>query len=96
MAEIVDRFEKKARRFENESEAKLIRQKLDQFITNSTFWRDKRFQSNLIQIGSVYEGVNVCRPDEFDLMMRIDSLINKTLFHTCYKGKGYVRLLLDE
>lgn len=30
MAEIVDRFEKKAR-FENESEAKLIRQKLDQF-----------------------------------------------------------------
>lgn len=96
MAEIVDRFEKKARRFENESEAKLIRQKLDQFITNSTFWRDKRFQSNLIQIGSVYEGVNVCRPDELDLMIRIDSLINKTLFHTCYKGKGYVRLLLDE
>lgn len=95
MAEIVDRFEKKTR-FENESEAKLIRQKLDQFITNSTFWRDKRFQSNLIQIGSVYEGVNVCRPDEFDLMIRIDSLINKTLFHTCYKGKGYVRLLLDE
>lgn len=81
MAEIVDRFEKKARRFENESEAKLIRQKLDQFITNSTFWRDKRFQSNLIQIGSVYEGVNVCRPDEFDLMIRIDSLINKILFH---------------
>lgn len=35
MAEIVDRFEKKAR-FENESEAKLIQQKLDQFITNST------------------------------------------------------------
>lgn len=80
MAEIVDRFEKKAR-FENESEAKLIRQKLDQFITNLTFWRDKRFQSNLIQIGSVYEGVNVCRPAEFDLMIRIDSLINKTLLH---------------
>ena len=50
MAEIVERFEKNAR-FEDESEAELIREKLEQFVTNilaEVEKRDKRFQSTLI------------------------------------------------
>ena len=98
MAEIVERFEKKAK-FEDESEAELIREKLEQFVTNilaGVEKRDKRFQSTLIQSGSVYEGVKVCQPDEFDFMIRIDSLADKPLFRPCDKGEGYVKLFLDE
>ena len=50
MAEMVERFEEKAR-FEDESEAELIREKLEQFVTNilaEVEKRDKRFQSTLI------------------------------------------------
>jgi len=98
MAEIVERFEKNAR-FEDESEAELIREKLEQFVTNilaEVEKRDKRFQSTLIKSGSVYEGTKVCQPDEFDFMIRIDSLTDKPSFRPCDKGEGYVKLLLDE
>ena len=98
MAEIVKHFEKRAR-FEDESEAELIREKLEQFVANilaEVEKRDKRFQSTLIKSGSVYEGTKVCQPDEFDFMIRIDSLTNKPLFRPCDKGEGYVKLVLDE
>ena len=98
MADIVERFEKKAR-FEDESEAELIREKLEQFVTNilaEVKKRDKRFQSTLIRSGSVYEGAKVCKPDEFDFMIRIDSLTDKPIFRPCDKGEGYVKLFLDE
>jgi len=98
MSEIVELFEKKAR-FEDESEAELIREKLEQFVTSilvEVEKRDKRFRSTLIQSGSVYEGVKVRRPDEFDFMIRIDSLTNKPFFHPCDKGEGYTKLILDE
>ena len=98
MSEIVERFEKKAI-FEDEREAALIREKLERFVANilaEVEKRDKRFQSTLIQSGSVYEGVKVCRPDEFDFMIRIDSLTDKPLFHPCDKGEGYTKLVLDE
>ena len=98
MAEIVERFEKKAR-FEDESEAELIREKLEQFVTNilaEVKKRDKRFQSTLIKSGSVYEGAKVCQPDEFDFMIRIDSLTDRPIFRPCDKGEGYVKLFLDE
>ncbi|XP_068731506.1 cyclic GMP-AMP synthase-like receptor [Montipora capricornis] len=98
MAEIVERFEEKAR-FEDESEAELIREKLEQFVTNilaEVEKRDKRFQSTLIESGSVYEGTKVCQPDEFDFMIRIDSLTDKPLFRPCDKGEGYAKLFLDE
>ena len=98
MAEIVERFEKKGR-FEDESEAELIREKLEQFVTNilaEVKKRDKRFQSTLIKSGSVYEGAKVCQPDEFDFMIRIDSLTDKPIFRPCDKGEGYVKLFLDE
>ena len=45
MAEIVEHFEKKAR-FDDETEAELIREKLEQFMTNilaEVEKRDKRF-----------------------------------------------------
>ena len=98
MAEIVEHFEEKTR-FEDESEAKLIREKLEQFVTNilaEVGKRDKRFQSTLIKSGSIYEGTKVCQPDEFDFMIRIESLTDKPLFCPCDKGEGYVKLLLDE
>ena len=98
MSEIVERFEKKAV-FEDEKEAVLIREKLELFVANilaEVEKRDKRFQSTLIQSGSVYEGVKVCRPDEFDFMIRIDSLTDKPLFHPSDKGEGYTKLILDE
>ena len=98
MAEIVERFEKKAK-FEDESEAELIRKKLEQFVTNilaEVQKRDRRFQSTLVKSGSVYEGAKVCKPDEFDFMIRIDSLTDKPLFRPCDKGEGYVKLFLDE
>ncbi|KAJ7382858.1 hypothetical protein OS493_032496 [Desmophyllum pertusum] len=80
MSEIVEYFEKKAR-FEDESEVEK---------------RDKRFQSTLVESGSVYEGVKVRQPDEFDFMIRINSLTNKPSLHSCDKGDGYVKLGLDE
>ena len=98
MAEIVELFEEKAR-FKDESEAELIREKLEQFVTNilaEVENRDKRFQSTLIKSGSVYEGAKVCQPDEFDFMIRIDSLTDKPLFRPCDKGEGFVKLFLDE
>ena len=98
MSEIVDHFEKKAR-FEDESEAELIREKLERLVINilaQVGKRDKRFQSTLIKSGSVYEGVKVGQPDEFDFMIRIDSLTNKPSFHCCDKGEGYVKLSMNE
>jgi len=98
MAEIVERFEEKAR-FKDESEAELIREKLEQFVTNilaEVEKRDKRFRSTLIKSGSVYEGAKVGQPDEFDFMIRIDSLTDKPLFRPCDKGEGYVKLFLAE
>ena len=98
MAEIVDHFERKAR-FENQSEAELIREKLEQLVNNILTLvekRDKRFQITLIKSGSVYEGVKVGKPDEFDFMIRLNSLTDKASFHPCHKGEGYVKLGLDE
>ena len=94
----MERFEEKAR-FKDESEAELIREKLEQFVTNilaEVEKRDKRFQSTLIKSGSVYEGAKVGQPDEFDFMIRIDSLTDKPSFRPCDKGEGYVKLFLDE
>ena len=79
MPDTVEDFEEKAR-FEDEGEAELIREKLEQFVTNiltEVKERDGRFQGTLIKSGSVYEGVKVRRPDEFDFMIRIDSLTDK-------------------
>ena len=98
MAEIVDQFERKAK-FDNQSEADLIREKLERLVNNILTLvekRDKRFQSTLIKSGSVYEGVKVGKPNEFDFMIRLNSLSDKALFHPCHKGEGYVKLQLDE
>ncbi|KAJ7319459.1 hypothetical protein OS493_036228 [Desmophyllum pertusum] len=98
MSEIVEYFEKKAR-FQDENEAELIREKLEGLVTNiltQVKKRDKRFQSTLVESGSVYEGVKVRQPDEFDFMIRINSLTNKPSLHSCDKGDGYVKLVLDE
>ena len=97
MAEIADHFERKAR-FENQIEAELIREKLERLVINILSLvekRDMRFQSTLIKSGSVYEGVKVGKPDEFDFMIRINALTDKALFHPCHKGEGYVKLELD-
>ena len=62
MAKIVEHLEKKAR-FEDENEAELIREKLEQFLANilaEVEKRDKRFQSTVIKSGSVYEETKVC------------------------------------
>ena len=98
MAEIADHFERKAR-FENQSEAELIREKLERLVINILSLvenRDRRFQSTLIKSGSVYEGVKVGKPDEFDFMIRINSLTDRASFHPCDKGEGYVKLDLNE
>lgn len=82
MCDTVEYFEEEAR-FEDEDEAELIQEKLERFVINiltEVEKRDKRFQGTLIKSGSVYEGVKVGRPDEFDFMIRIDSLINKPSF----------------
>ena len=57
--------------------------------------RDKRFET-LIQIGSVYEGVKVHRPDEFDFKVRIDCLTDKSLLYPCENNPGYLRLAQDD
>ena len=75
------------------------RLKLERLVNNilaQVEERDKRFQSTLIQSGSVYEGVKVHQPDEFDFMVRINSLTNKPLFYPCEKGDGYVKIALEE
>ena len=38
--------------------------------------------------------MKVRRPDEFDFMIRIDSLTDKPKFHPCEKGAGYTKLTL--
>ena len=98
MSEIVEHFEKKAR-FKDEKEAELIKEKLEELVTNILIQvakRDRRFQSTLIHCGSVYEEVKVRQPDEFDFMIRIDSLTDKPSFHSCDKGEGYAKLVLEE
>lgn len=98
MCDTVEHFEEKAK-FEDEDEAELIQEKLERFAINiltEVEKRDKRFQGTLIKSGSVYEGVKVGRPDEFDFMIRIDSLFNKSSFHPCDKGEGYTKLILQE
>lgn len=98
MFAIVEDLERKAS-FKDENEADVIRQKLERLVNNilaEVEKRDKRFQNSLILSGSVYEGVKVHQPDEFDFMVRINSLTNKPLFYPCDKGEGYVKLALEE
>ena len=98
MAEIVEEFERKAR-FKDEIEADLIREKLETLVISiltKVEQRDERFESTLIQSGSVYEGAKVRQPDEFDFMVKLNSLTNKPSFHQCEKREGYVKLALEE
>lgn len=98
MAEIVKEFERKAR-FKDEKEADLIREKLETLVISiltKVEQRDERFESTLIQSGSVYEGTKVRQPDEFDFMVKLNSLTNKPSFHQCEKREGYVKLALEE
>ena len=98
MSDIFEDFEKRAR-FEDEDEADLIRQKLEILVGNilkQVEKQDQRFRSTLIKSGSVYEGVKVKKPDEFDFMVKLDSLTNTPLFYPCEKGDGYVKLNLDD
>ena len=98
MSKIVEDFKRKAS-FEDKNEADVIRQKLERLVNNilaQVQKRDTRFDSTLIQSGSVYEGVKVRQPDEFDFMVRINSLTNKPSFYPCGKGDGYVKLALNE
>jgi len=94
----MEHFEEQAR-FEHEGEAKLIRETLERFVTNiltEVEKRDRRFRGTLMKSGNVYEGVKVRQPDEFDFMIRIDSLTDKPLFHPCDKGEGYTKLILEK
>ena len=98
MHQIVENFERNAR-FKDDNEAEIIRQKLERLVSSiqvQVAKRDKRFQSTLIQIGSVYEGVKVQRPDEFDFKVRIDCLTNKSLLYPCENNPGYLRLAQDD
>ena len=99
MSEIVEDFEKKAR-LQDDDEAEIIRQKLESLVNNilvQVATRDNRFQSTLVQCGSVPEGVKVNQPDEFDFMVRIDSLTKKpALLYPCKNIRGYVKLAQDE
>ena len=98
MHQIVENFERNAR-FKDDNEAEIIRQKLERLVSSiqvQVAKRDKRFQSTLIQIGSVYEGVKVHRPDEFDFKVRIDCLTNKSLLYPCENNPGYLRLGQDD
>ena len=97
MSYIVERFEEKAR-FINESEAGLIREKLEILVSNiitQVEKHDSRFQSTLVKSGSVYEGTKVREPNEFDFMIQMDSLSNTPLLRPCDKGDGYVKLSLE-
>lgn len=98
MSEIVDDFEKKAK-FKDEDEADVIREQLEELVSNILVQverRDARFHATLVQSGSVYEGVKVHQPDEFDFMIRINALNNGPLFHPCDKGDGHVKLTLND
>ena len=78
MHQIVENFERNAR-FKDDNEAEIIRQKLERLVSSiqvQVAKRDKRFQSTLIQIGSVYEGVKVQRPDE--LTSKSESTVSLT------------------
>ena len=97
MSYIVERFEEKAR-FINESEAELIREKLEILVRNIVTQvekHDSRFQSTLVKSGSVYEGTKVREPNEFDFMIQMDSLTNTPLLCPCDKGDGYTKLSLE-
>ena len=98
MHHIVKTFEEKGR-FEDDSEADIIRQKLEMLVSSiqvEVAKLDERFQGDLIKSGSVYEGVKVHQPDEFDFMFRIDCLTNKARLSRCENIPGYVRLALDD
>ena len=85
MSNIVENFEQKAN-FIDESEAERIREKLEILVSNiltQVEKRDSRFQSTLVKSGSVYEGTKVCEPDEFDFMIRLNSLTNTPFLHPC-------------
>ncbi|XP_073242841.1 cyclic GMP-AMP synthase-like receptor [Porites lutea] len=97
MSYIVENFEQKAN-FKDESEAELIREKLEILVSNiltQVEKRDSRFHSTFVKSGSVYEGTKVCEPDEFDFMIRVNSLTNTPFLHPCNKGDGYVKLSLE-
>ena len=97
MSHIVENFEEKAN-FIDESEAERIREKLEILVSNiltQVEKRDSRFQSTLVKSGSVYEGTKVCEPDEFDFMIRVNSLTNTPFLHPSDKGDGYVKLSLE-
>ena len=100
MSYIVERFEEKAK-FTNESEAELIREKLEILVNNIVTQMEKhdsRFQSTLVKSGSVYEGTKVCEPNEFDFMVKITPLTDKPsiLQSSCARDDGYVQLSLEE
>lgn len=98
MSEVVEHFQQEAR-LTDENEAGEIRHKLETLVNNilaEVEKRDKRFQGTVIQSGSVYEGVKVQKPEEFDFMIRINCLTNKPLLHPCDKGDGYVKLALND
>ena len=94
MHQIVKSFERQAK-FKDDNEAGLIREKLERLVSSilsQAEKRDERFKSTLIKSGSVYEGVKVHQPDEFDFMVRIDCLTNKLRLSRCENNPGYVRL----
>ena len=100
MSYIVERFEEKAK-FTNESEAELIREKLEILVNNIVTQMEKhdsRFQCTLVKSGSVYEGTKVCEPNEFDFMVKITPLTDKPsiLQSSCARDNGYVQLSLKE
>ena len=95
---IVKSFEREAK-FKDNNEAEVIRQKLERLVSSiqvEVAKRDERFQGVLIKSGSVYEGVKVHQPDEFDFMVRIDCLTNKPRLSRRENIPGYVRLALDD
>ena len=54
------------------------------------------FASTLIKSGSIYEGVKVHQPDEFDFIVRIDCLTNKLGLSRCENNPGYVNLQMNK
>ena len=98
MSEVVEYYHQQAK-FKDQNEAVEIRLKLERLVNDileKVKKRDNRFQSTLIHSGSVYEGVKVHQPDEFDFMIALDDLTNKPRLFTSDKGNGYVKLVLDE
>lgn len=92
MSAILENFEAKAK-FQDESEAELIRERLETLITNimeDVGKRDPRFLNTLVKSGSVYEETKVCKPNEFDFMVKITPLTDKpiTLKNSREKGDG--------